>query len=597
MNKKTIITILLALVSIAGQARKTVVVWEETSMVFTTYRYFQIKKVELSKQQTKLFCTYLEGAKFRISKDCYLQSDGKKYPVVSADSIVLGEFQTLTGSDEPIFVLSFTPLPMKTKEFDFIEGMGDNDFKVFGVHDKNVPLSVTPIPEEFRADYAEEDQLPELRYSKERATIRFKTINLRKGIKQEIEVQYLDLKNPNLNTPTRATTKIISLNEAGEAEVSLPLGFPQDVYVKLSSGYWLSTGHLFLAPGKEVTVLIDMMRDDSERKGNKFVGFKGYMAKLDKEYLEVFKDSQKGNEYTFQKQVDIKDMPLLVNYLEGRKAHMEEWKKTAPFMEMTKDVLLQKINMPIFMSTPELDSLTKTEAFRDYLLRQHREPLQNSKRFLDDYFVYSSRYYAMDKEARGINADLARYCYYLPKVLDGQKVEKPLIEDANLSALYDEAVREYQKTVAAQKEGLPADVHYLDMTDIAPEDILPAILSKYKGKAVLIDVWATWCGPCRMGHKLMAPLKEELKGKDIEFVYITSPSSPYEDWKNMIGDIPGNHYYLTKGQYNHLLDLYHSNGIPTYAIYDTSGKQTYTEIGFPGVETIKEEIEKALNTK
>ncbi len=552
MNKKTIITILLALVSMAGQARKTVVVWEETSMVFTTYRYFQIKKVELSKQQTKLFCTYLEGAKFRISKDCYLQSDGKKYPVVSADSIVLGEFQTLTGSDEPIFVLSFTPLPMKTKEFDFIEGMGDNDFKVFGVHDKNVPLSVTPIPEEFRADYAEEDQLPELRYSKERATIRFKTINLRKGMKQDIEVQYLDLKNPNLNTPTRATTKIISLNEAGEAEVSLPLGFPQDVYVKLSSGYWLSTGHLFLAPGKEVTVLIDMMRDDSERKGNKFVGFKGYMAKLDKEYLEVFKDSQKGNEYTFQ---------------------------------------------PIFMSTPELDSLTKTKAFRDYLLRQHREPLQNSKRFLDDYFVYSSRYYAMDKEARGINADLARYCYYLPKVLDGQKVEKPLIEDANLSALYDEAVREYQKTVAAQKEGLPADVHYLDMTDIAPEDILPAILSKYKGKAVLIDVWATWCGPCRMGQKLMAPLKEELKGKDIEFVYITSPSSPYEDWKNMIGDIPGNHYYLTKGQYNHLLDLYHSNGIPTYAIYDTSGKQTYTEIGFPGVETIKEEIEKALNTK
>ena len=58
MNKKTIITILLALVSMAGQARKTVVVWEETSMVFTTYRYFQIKKVELSKQQTKLFCTY-----------------------------------------------------------------------------------------------------------------------------------------------------------------------------------------------------------------------------------------------------------------------------------------------------------------------------------------------------------------------------------------------------------------------------------------------------------------------------------------------------------------------------------------------------------
>lgn len=250
------------------------------------------------------------------------------------------------------------------------------------------------------------------------------------------------------------------------------------------------------------------------------------------------------------------------------------------------------------MSTPELDSLTKTEAFRDYLLRQHREPLQNSKRFLDDYFVYSSRYYAMDKEARGINADIARYCYYLPKVLDGQKGEKPLIEDANLSALYDEAAREYQKTVAAQKEGLPADVHYLDMTDVAPEDILPAILSKYKGKAVLIDIWATWCGPCRFGHKEMAPMKEELKGKDIQFVYITSPASPYKDWKQMVGDISGDHYYLTKGQCEYLMDNeYKSDGFPTYAIYDATGKLTYTVVGYPGLDTIKEEIEKALNTK
>jgi thiol-disulfide isomerase/thioredoxin len=413
-------------------------------------------------------------------------------------------------------------------------------------------------------------------------------------MKQEIEVQYLDLKNPNQNTPTRATTKIIGLNEAGEAEVSLPLGFPQDVYVKLSSGYWLSTGHLFLAPGKEVTVLIDMMRDDTERRDSKFVGFKGYMARLDKEYTKAYQDSQKETPYTFRKQTDIKDMPSLVNYLEGRKAHMEGWKKSAPFMEITKEVLQQKVNMSIFMSTPELDSLTKTEAFRDYLLRQHREPLQNSKRFLDDYFVYASRYYAMDKEARGFNADLARYCYYLPKVLDGQKVEKPLIEDRSLSALYDQAVEEYRKTIAANQKELADNVHYLDMTDVAPENILQTILDKYKGKAVLIDLWATWCGPCRKGHKDMAPLKEQLKDKNIQFVYITSTSSPYEDWKPMLGDISGNHYYLTKGQWDHLLELYQSNGIPTYAIYDVDGKLTYSTIGFPGLDKIKEEIEKVL---
>ena len=48
----------------------------------------------------------------------------------------------------------------------------------------------------------------------------------------------------------------------------------------------------------------------------------------------------------------------------------------------------------------------------------------------------------------------------------------------------------------------------------------------------------------------------------------------------MIGDISGDHYYLTKEQYNHILSGYESNGIPTYAIYDTQGQQTYKHIGF-----------------
>ena len=35
-------------------------------------------------------------------------------------------------------------------------------------------------------------------------------------------------------------------------------------------------------------------------------------------------------------------------------------------------------------------------------------------------------------------------------------------------------------------------------------------------------------------------------------------------------------------------------GVPTYAIYDTKGAQTYKSIGFSGVEVIKEELEKVM---
>ena len=128
---------------------------------------------------------------------------------------------------------------------------------------------------------------------------------------------------------------------------------------------------------------------------------------------------------------------------------------------------------------------------------------------------------------------------------------------------------------------------------VAPENILQTILDKYKGKAVLIDIWATWCGPCRAGHKAMAPMKEQMKGQNVQFVYIASPSSPPTTWQEMIKDIDGDHYYLTEEQYNYILNKYESPSIPTYAIYNIKGEQTYKSIGFPGNDVIRKELETA----
>ena len=136
-------------------------------------------------------------------------------------------------------------------------------------------------------------------------------------------------------------------------------------------------------------------------------------------------------------------------------------------------------------------------------------------------------------------------------------------------------------------------VFFKKYDDVAPENILQTILDNYKGKAVLIDMWATWCGPCRAGHKAMAPLKEELKGRNIKFIYIASPSSPSTTWQKMIKDIDGDHYYLTEEQNHYILQHFESEGIPTYAIYDTKGHQTYKSIGFPGNDVIRKELEKA----
>ena len=162
-----------------------------------------------------------------------------------------------------------------------------------------------------------------------------------------------------------------------------------------------------------------------------------------------------------------------------------------------------------------------------------------------------------------------------------------------------DVIREYQAEQQRMAQELASTEHvfYQKYDDVAPENILQTILDRYKGKTVLIDIWATWCGPCRQGHKLMAPMKEEMKSKNIQFVYFSPPSSPLATWQEMIKEIDGDHYYLTDEQYRYILDKYESDGIPTYAIYNAQGQLTFNNNGFPGVGKMQTEIEKALNNK
>ena len=125
MNKQTIITILLALVAVAGQAKKTIV-WEYPSVAYSAIPYFQIQKVEMTKEKTAMYVRMdhlLPGFRFRISKDSYLQTNGKQYRIIGSDSIPLGgDYIVLDDSGRKDFVLYFKPLPLNMDH-----GVGSSD--------------------------------------------------------------------------------------------------------------------------------------------------------------------------------------------------------------------------------------------------------------------------------------------------------------------------------------------------------------------------------------------------------------------------------------------------------------------------------------
>ena len=62
-------------------------------------------------------------------------------------------------------------------------------------------------------------------------------------------------------------------------------------------------------------------------------------------------------------------------------------------------------------------------------------------------------------------------------------------------------------------------------------------LDDFKGKYVYIDVWATWCGPCKAEIPHLQKVEEKYHGKNIEFVSISvDKENAKETWRNMIAD-------------------------------------------------------------
>lgn len=133
---------------------------------------------------------------------------------------------------------------------------------------------------------------------------------------------------------------------------------------------------------------------------------------------------------------------------------------------------------------------------------------------------------------------------------------------------------------------------------ISGADILPAITKAYEGKVVLIDFWATWCGPCRQAMKSIDTIKDELSKKGCAFVYVTGETSPEKDWKSMIKNIAGDHYRLTDAQWEALCSQLGVAGIPAYLLINKDGSVAYsnvTEAGYPGNDVIQNHVEIALS--
>ncbi len=129
---------------------------------------------------------------------------------------------------------------------------------------------------------------------------------------------------------------------------------------------------------------------------------------------------------------------------------------------------------------------------------------------------------------------------------------------------------------------------------VAPADAFKTIAAQYAGSVVFVDLWATWCPPCRMAMKKVDEFKPAMKTKGCKFVYITGTTSERADFDAMYKNIDGDHFYLTEAQYGGIVNQFQVEGIPHYIILNKKGEVVWQHKGYPGNEEAINQIEMAL---
>ncbi|MEW5675291.1 TlpA disulfide reductase family protein [Flavobacterium enshiense] len=99
-------------------------------------------------------------------------------------------------------------------------------------------------------------------------------------------------------------------------------------------------------------------------------------------------------------------------------------------------------------------------------------------------------------------------------------------------------------------------------------------LESLKGKYVYIDVWATWCGPCRREIPSLQKVEEQYHGKNIEFVSMSiDTKKDYEKWRKFVEEkkLGGIQLFADNDWNSKFVQDYGIEGIPRFILVDPNG--------------------------
>lgn len=164
------------------------------------------------------------------------------------------------------------------------------------------------------------------------------------------------------------------------------------------------------------------------------------------------------------------------------------------------------------------------------------------------------------------------YKNHLPQYFSDVLIAKNIILNSsdivNSSLIVDEKIRDY---IIKRIEIYTKKELYIKNYLFPENKLITGIIRQNKGKAIYIDIWATWCGACR-SEFLNYPALINQYGDKIKFIFlcVSSPEADYlKVLKNL--DFKAEHYFVTAKQYEELAVNYKVTSLPHYLFVRSNG--------------------------
>lgn len=561
---------------------------------------FDIAEVELTDSVTRLRIVtegYVEEP-IVIADGSYLEADGRKYRMRRMEQA--GEGEPSADGDEVTveFDLWFEPMPKATKVFDFVEGERGEGRKLWDV---DLTRRKRTVPDVMRAKEPADAELPAFELTMDSVTINLHILNYKPKMGRRVTyfVNYLSGQVNNTDELPK-----VDVDEQGNCRFKLlARGTGYVMFVNVGENRLDAT--VTVAPGEEIDVWADagysgraaMDRRKGADKERIWGISNGRYRNYDLAYAKIWSKDDYGMELHSGRFADYRMTAdeytdYVIRMYEDLLAQINADRKLTAFQ---KKVARNKLAADLIEATVSRDYLLKhnycmtykcfnqdipKDSIRADFNAEHTRRIAeavniNEPTLLLEWLMIRAAS-PVFKEA-GVDDRLIYPLYLFHTMYKAAGTDEQLNREA-FDELKSFNVPLYTQAVEHRHEELMVSMNKYDTQKIMPapevpdSEVFDAIIAPHKGKVVVIDMWNTWCGPCRVAIRSHEPLKKtSLADKDIVWIYLADESSPKDLYMKMVQEIDGIHYRLPDSQSDAVANRFGIRTIPAYILVDREG--------------------------